>query len=209
MKYLIILLFIVVVNSPLVAQQTIVSVTYNISAPQGDLQEYVDQTSFRGFGLQSRHFVNSNLALGGSFSLEVYNQKIDDLFTIQGDIDSDGEGNGRSITADVSGVQFRYFNTIPILFTTHYYFGEEWKTRFFAGLGIGAYRTLQRTEIGLVAITNNNWQFGVAPEVGVNIPLGLTYNSFTVGARYNYAFQAGNSLEVSYLSFVVGFGFMY
>jgi hypothetical protein len=209
MKYLLICWFCLLASSQLLAQQRIFSLTYNVSSPQGELHQYIDRTSFRGIGLSSRHFVNSNLALGALLSLEVYNQKIDALFSVQGNIDTDGEGIGRSITADVSGVQFRYFNTIPILFTTHYYFGDEWQTRFYAGLGIGPYRTLQRTEIGLVAITNNHWQLGIAPEVGVNLPLGLTDTALNLGIRYHHAFQVGNSLEVSYLSFMLGLGFMY
>lgn len=209
MKHLYIILLCFIAINPLFSQQTIVSVTYNISSPQGELERYIDHTSFRGFGIHSKYFINSNLALGGSFSMEIYNQKVDDLFSIQGAIDTDGEGNGRSITADVSGVQFRYFNTMPVLFTSHYYFGDQWDTRFFVGLGIGPYRTLQRTEIGLVAITNNNWQFGLAPEIGMNVPIGLSDTGIHLGIRYNHAFQAGNSLEVSSISFMLGIGFMY
>ncbi|MGD1891311.1 MAG: outer membrane beta-barrel protein [Cyclobacteriaceae bacterium] len=209
MKLVYILLLCLSANGAVLAQRTIFSVTYNVASPQTDLKEYIDRTSFRGFGLHYQYFLNSNLAVGGSFNLEVYNQKVDELFSVRGNLDTEGEGIGRSITADISGVQFRYFNTISFLFTTQYHFGKQWDTRLYAGLGLGPYRTLQRTEIGLVAITNNHWQLGLAPEIGVNIPLGLSDTGLKFGVRYNHAFRVGNSLEVSYLSFMLGIGFMY
>ena len=71
-------------------------------------------------------------------------------------------------------------------------------------IAVGRGTADERLEIGIVAIEESSWHFGLAPEVGVMIPVGY-YTNFIAGARYNYAFKSGDSPEYQWLTFSVGF----
>lgn len=91
--------------------------------------------------------------------------------------------------------------------TLHYYFGEWDATRLYAGGGIGAQKIDQRTDMGLYTVNSNKWRFGLAPEVGVLIPINFN-SSINLSAKYQYAVKVGDADAVSYLSFKIGFAFM-
>jgi len=178
-------------------QSSIFHLTYDTALPFGDAANYTSNFSGRGMTFSGRGFINENIAIGGSWSWQVFREKTDELLRFP---DEDTE-------IDVSGVQVRYINALPFMATFHYYSGFDGDVRPYFGLGIGAYRMLQRLEIGLVALNNNTWNFGFAPEVGVYIPVGLGNTGFNLGARYNYALSAQDSPTYQYLNLYVGFGF--
>ena len=85
--------------------------------------------------------------------------------------------------------------------------------RTFVGLNVGTYYILQRLDMGVYRIDNDNWHFGLAPEAGLIIPVGEDNTSIYLGGRYNYAFDSGTALggsEDNYYSFWeinIGFAF--
>ena len=102
-----------------------------------------------------------------------------------------------------------YINSFPMMLTGHWYTGSREEMQFFFGTGVGAYYIRQRFEIGVFAEDQNNWHFGIAPEVGVQFPFGDIDGTFSV--RYDYAFKSGESVQgdgqaYSYLRFAVGVG---
>ena len=65
-----------------------------------------------------------------------------------------------------------------------YYFTDNTTAvRPFVGLGIGTSWTERRLEVGQFASTISRWQFALAPEVGMYIPINDQF-AFNVGARY-------------------------
>jgi hypothetical protein len=54
-----------------------------------------------------------------------------------------------------------------------------------------------------LAIDDDQWHFGVAPEVGVMTPVQFDFN-FVVSGRFHHAFKAGDFSE-SYFSLNAGF----
>ena len=178
-------------------QSSIFHLTYDTGLPLGELADYTSNFSGRGMSFNGRGFVSENFAIGGSFSWQVFREKTDDLIRF-----SDGDTE-----FDVSGVQVRYVNSLPMLVTFHYYSGFDGEVRPYFGLGTGAYRMLQRLEIGLVAFESNTWNYGLAPEVGVYIPVGLGNTGFNLGARYHYILSAKDSPTYQYVNLYVGFGF--
>ena len=107
---------------------------------------------------------------------------------------------------DVSGVQYRYINAFPIMATAHYYFGRRRGIRPYLGGGLGTYHSKYRLEIGQVAFESNQWHLGVAPEVGVIIP--VSWNArVMLNARYNYGLKS-NDVTLTYWTFGIGIGWM-
>jgi opacity protein-like surface antigen len=88
-----------------------------------------------------------------------------------------------------SGRQFRYVNTVPILVVADYVIGgEDQMAKPFAGLGIGTTYTHQDTQMGQLTFRDDDWQFTLAPEVGVKIGVQEGINGY-LSARYNNSFS--------------------
>lgn len=164
------------------ARDKITAITYNVGIPIGNTKDYIDNTSWRGFGLDFRHFRSRNkpITVGFSFAWQVFDQRLDNETFV---IDSGA----------VTGTQRRYLNSLPFLLTAHYYSSQQSnQTRFFLGGGAGLYYIEQRFDIGVNSRQENNWHFGLMPEVGVQVPFGDV--EFLLSGRYHYAFAAGTSL---------------
>jgi opacity protein-like surface antigen len=179
---------------PLFAQ-SMFSLTYDMSLPLGETSDYIGSFSARGFGIEGRSFLSDNISVGGSFGWHIF-------------YESTGNQTFEEDNLAVNGTQYRYINSFPLLVTGHYYTADDGDTRIYFGAGIGAVRVRQRTEMGLYAFENKSWTFGFAPEVGVLIPINFN-NALNLAAKYQYALKAGDvDINVSYLSFKVGFAFM-
>ena len=195
-----ILIFLITAN---VSAQSLGSITYDISFPTGNLSDFIDKTSFKGFGIEGRWFQSKNLSFGISFAWTVFDERVSDPIQIVQD----------GVNGTVGGTQIRIVNSLPMLATAHYYTGKRRdQFRFYFGTGAGMYYILQRLEIGLVAFESNNWHFGVAPEVGVllNFSRELT---MILNTKYNYAFSAGTTLgggdDNSYAYWGINVGFVW
>ncbi|WP_044211151.1 outer membrane beta-barrel protein [Flammeovirga sp. OC4] len=177
------------------AQQSDFILTYQMALPLGNTSDYISTFSGRGVGLEwKKHLLTTPVSFGFSVNWNVLYQKVDDRYN------SPEEG----IVAD--GKQYRYHNTVPILLHANYYFNEDGIVNPFVGVGLGTYYINQRTSFGQWAFIEQNWHFGVAPEVGVVADVSSSFNMlFTI--RYNHAFKAGNATDHSYLGFNVGFVF--
>ena len=93
-----------------------------------------------------------------------------------------------------------------------YHFGQDNSIRPYLGLGAGVYYTIQRFDIGLASLKEDGFRFGLAPEVGVLIPLYFG-SRILLGARYDHAFTSGETLgsefDLSFLSAKIGFVYAY
>ncbi len=173
------------------------ALTYNVSVPIGNTADYIGQVSFRGAAFDYRQERTRYWTLGFTAAWHVFNEEV---FGTASGTRTGEVGPGQGI--DITGNQFRYINAFPLLVTSHYYFGKEIHTRFYAGGGVGTYYIKARTELSQFAFTEDNWHFGLAPEVGVTTPLGEGMGIFNV--RWNYAFKSGDVDAQSYFTFAVG-----
>jgi opacity protein-like surface antigen len=175
------------------AQQWFWGFEYMVSSSSGDTKEFVNDFSWRNFGIEGRNLLKDNMSLGLYFGWNVFAQKTDTLISFDGQV-------------DVSGTQFRYVNAFPLMATGHYYFGRRRGTRPYIGAGVGTYYAESRLEIGTVAFQTKSWHLGVMPEIGVIIP--VNYNARAMlNVRYNYGFPAGGT-KLSYWTFGIGIGWM-
>ena len=188
------------------AQEWWWGITYNMSASSSlpgssdSNVNFIEDFSFRGIGVEAR-FVpdrNANYSIGFNFGWNVLNERNE----------FGSERNTISLPgADVTGTQLRYLNSIPLLANAAYYFGERNGIRPYVGINAGTYYIERRVEIGVSAITQDNWHFGWAPEAGLVVPLGRPEVAMLVAVRYNWAFSAGGSGDQKYWGFNIGFAY--
>ena len=171
--------------------------TYQVSFPLGDTKNFTDETSFRGFGLDFRYTVQKSTTVGLSFGWNIFHQRTSETAEL-----------GTKNPGAISGTQDRYINAFPIMANVHYYFGERGRIRPYVGLNAGGYFMLQRFAIGIVALDNDRWEWGMAPEVGFIIPVERDF-AIMVNGKYNYAFTGesvlGNDINHSYVGLNIGF----
>jgi hypothetical protein len=180
------------------SQEWFTGLTYQVSFPSGDTKDFTNKTSWRGVGLDFRKALNWNTTAGIFFGWNVFHERTDKTldFTTE-------NGNPGAVT----GLQDRYLNSFPIMLNVHRYFGQRGGARPYLGLNAGGFIMLQRFEIGIIALQKDQWQWGIAPEIGVAIPLQSGATLFFNG-KYNYSFTKSslvNDSRFSYFSLNLGF----
>lgn len=181
------------------AQDNITAVTYQVSRSLGDFDTYIDETSWLGWGLEGRHFRSptSRLTYGFAFAWHVLDKKTSETQEFD--------------RGAVTGTQHRYVNSLPFLLTGDFYLNRKNAVKPFVGFGAGAYYIVQTLDIGVYRFEESNWHFGIAPEVGLQLPLGEIEGILSV--KYHYAFKAGTSVGggdgMEYQYFNVSIGLAY
>src|SRR5687767_15986236 len=100
----ILIVFILMIASQAFSQSTFTA-QYAINFPLGNTADYIGETSFRGISLDYRYFIQSNVAVGvGTGWYTFYEKQNYGTYT-----NDDG-------ALSISGIQYRYINSFPILF---------------------------------------------------------------------------------------------
>jgi outer membrane protein W len=175
------------------AQEWLWGVEYMVSSSAGDTKDFVNDFSWRNFGVEGRNMVQDNVSVGLYFGWNMFAEKSDSQIVFDE-------------TTTVSGVHYRYVNAFPIMASAHYYLGRRRSIRPYIGTGLGIYYAENRLEIGSAAFQTRTWHLGVAPEVGIMIPLNWNARGMLT-ARYNYGLEAGGT-KLSYFTFGVGIGWL-
>jgi len=179
MKYIATLILVLGLSANLFAQRGYGGITWNIASPAEETKDYIDETSYRGFGIEFRTFLSNHLSIGGQTGWNIMDQRIDGTIELE---------NGA-----ITGTQIRHLNSFPILLNAFFHLGSpRGAIRPYFGINAGTYFIIQRFEIGIRALEQNNWHFGVAPEVGILFP--TDYLSVMASLKYNKAFEAGTSI---------------
>ena len=192
MRYILTMLIVTMLATAAHAQYGLGIVTYDIAFPSGDLKEFTDNESWRGITIEGRKCLGPQFSAGLSWAWTTFHENTDELIGFDG--------------GAASGNQFRTFYVSPILATFQLYMYDPWSNATilpYAGLGIGTYWIEKRLDMGVYTISDSNWHFGFAPEVGVMVPMG--YNSHLVAAfRYNYAFGRRDAGPYNFWGFKIG-----
>lgn len=172
--------------------QSLYTLNYTMSFGLGETGDYISKPSFRGLSFDGRGFLTDQISLGGYFSWTTFfEERANDIYT-------DG-------TATLTGTQYRYINAFPILLQGHYYLGtDEYEPRFYFGAGLGTYKMIQRTDIGVWSIEENHWHFGMSPEVGLLYPVGMS-SQLNINLKYHWVLGVDDSLDYSWLGVSIGF----
>jgi hypothetical protein len=181
-------------HAPSRAQNWYGIATWNISQPDGDTKEFIDETSFRGFGLEFRKQFRPATTFGIMGSWEVFHERTSDTVTI---------GN-----ATISGSQDHYINSFPIMVGLHRYLGSEGGTRPYLGINAGGFVLIQTIRVGLAEFEEDSWEWGVMPEVGFVVPVERGA-AFIANLRYSWALTGedleGGDRHLTYWGVRVGF----
>jgi len=179
------------------AQQWYGAATYQISFPLGDTKDRIDEVSYRGFGLDFRKTISPGTTAGLLFGWNVFYERTHE--TTQLETNPPGA---------VTGTQDRTLNVFPIMVGVHRYLGQRGRALPYAGVSAGGYIFLQRLGIGISVIDNDRWDWGIAPEAGVVVPLERG-SVLVVNGRYNYAFTGesvgGEDINHQWWGINVGF----
>ncbi|UCE41397.1 MAG: hypothetical protein JSV17_18530 [Candidatus Aminicenantes bacterium] len=191
-----------VLSTPLKATDAITILTWNISVPFENSKEFSQDTkSFLGATLEYRMFAHTNVSLGAYVGWHVFNGET--TRTIH--VDTKG---GEGLKADISGKQFRYINSFPLMLNLNFYIGNPNGAQAYLGLGAGTMIIEERVELGIVAAKHWRWHIALAPEIGFKIPLGYNFHGLA-SVKYHHAFPAkritGEKLSHSYISLNIGF----
>jgi len=168
--------------------------TWQISFPAGDTKDFVDEVSYRGFGMEFRKALNPGSTVGILGGWNVFHQRTSELIEFE---------NGAA-----SGSQDRYINSFPIMLGFHRYFGERGGTRPYVGLNGGGFVLIQTLRLGTAEIEEDSWEWGLTPEAGVVVP--MQYGAaFIANARYQWSptpqTLAGTDADLTYWAIHLGF----
>lgn len=184
--------------SPLLKAQ-LLNLNYQMSIPFNQVKDFTDKASFRGFDLEYHYFLGERFSIGAAIGWNVYYQD-------KKDYTAPFRFNDLDNIYTVTGDQYRYINTVPLLAVGRYYFTDgNSRLRPYAGLGIGTSWTEKRLEVGQFASTISRWQFALAPEIGTYIPINDRF-AVHIGMRYHYGTKAahGRVPEIQSLTFSIG-----
>ena len=196
MKKLFILSFLFMGTLAASAQESIFQIGWDVAIPTGDLKEqYIDEPSFRGVTIGGRKFLTDFFSVGGKAGWQTFYTRFDGTYQIDEN-------------ADITGTQLRYLNIYPIQANFHYYLGQDEGVRPYLGANVGVVFANQRTDVGIFTIGQNSTHFGVSPEVGVLIPIGLAGGGVIISGKYEQAFQT-NKTDIHYQYFSVNLHFLF
>ena len=166
-----------------------------IGFPVGETSDFLDQTSFRGFGIDGRGYVTDRLTVGGRAAWQTFYK---DFGFVTNETDE----------FTISGYQRKYINAVPLTVNTHYYFGNGLVLPY-AGIGVGAYYIESRNQMGIYYVQEKAWHFGLAPEVGVVIPFGGSNTGINVALKYQYAAKTKDTQAVSWVELDIGIAYVF
>lgn len=192
-KIFIITIFSVIAISAF-SQSNFTALQYSMGFATGNMHDYISKASFRGFTVDYRNMVQSNIGVGFDLSWNVfYDELPDDVYE---------SGN-----LTYSGKQWRYSNHFPILVAADYFFSPSSTVYGFAGLGLGTMYSLQNTDMGTYTFERDAWHFVLSPEIGLVLEAAPGVG-FTVNSKYYYGFKAGDLPAQGFVTINVGFVFV-
>ena len=179
LKYVIILLLSFALNT--YAQNYTTGVSYSMGFGIGKTYDYINETSFTGFTVEGHKLIKPYFSVGIMTGWNIFSEKSNTTINLG--------------SASISGEQARYWNIIPIMVNASLYYKNS-NSRFtpFVRVHAGTYYIMQRFDIGVYTVNNDNWHFGLAPEVGFMINLSREMD-ILVNGKYNHAFDSGTRLS--------------
>jgi opacity protein-like surface antigen len=172
------------------AQESFFTARYQVGVPLGDLNDYIDKSSWRGVGLGYRWVPDGDVTIGFDLAWQGFDKR--------NTYDTYTRG-----TASISGIQYRYQNCFQLSAQTEYVFNEGGDFRPYVGIGVGAMHVRRLTSFGLYEISQDPWQFMLKPGLGFSYYL-KNGTALQVGADYVVGFQNKELTGQSYMALNLG-----
>jgi len=167
---------------------------YSVGIPVGSFGDFIEETSFRGVAFSYQNPVSDHFSFGFEIGWNVFYEDA-------------GEASYTEGSSTITGDQFRYVNSYPLLLQGQYHFMPEEPFDFYAGLGLGVINHVQAVDLGLYRIQEEAWQFALRPEAGILYKV-KPGTSFRFALKYYGSFADGDLESRSFLSLNAGLVFM-
>ncbi|MBL0342770.1 MAG: hypothetical protein IPP71_18900 [Bacteroidetes bacterium] len=172
-------------------QGSIAAMQYTVGIGTGDLKDFISKASFRGATFDYRKmYMDKHVGIGFELGWSAYYEENNYATYTNG-------------TESISGKQFRYCSTVPVLISANYYLSPLKNINPFAGIGIGTEFSRSDLDMGVFTIQTDTWHFAVKPELGVIIKYGPGAGVIVSGKYYN-AFKTSEQGTRSYIAANVG-----
>ncbi len=146
------------------------------------MRDFIENTSYAGFGIEGRQFRSEHIALGLSFGWSKFQQE------------------SKSFSGNTVEIEDHLLDSFPLLFNGSYFlFDEIAKFRPFAGLNTGVYFINARGTSGRGTFQDKSLYFGVAPEIGFLAEMFYDLNVMFF-LRYNYNIKFSGPDTYPYLT---------
>jgi opacity protein-like surface antigen len=179
-------------KTPATAQENAYALQYTMAFTMGDFNDFIGQACFRGFTFDYRKMLKDNsIGVGFEAGWSAFYEEMDYATYTDG-------------TASISGNQWRYCSTVPLLANANYYFKPGEKINPFGGIGIGTMYSSSELDMATYAFTTDTWHFVVKPELGVIINMNPGMG-LIISGKYYSAFETEESDSRSYIAANVGF----
>lgn len=175
------------------AQQNIYMLEYSMGFPLGDLNDYINEPSFRGFNFGYRYMLDENRAIGLDMGWQTF-YELKDLATYT-------EG-----TSSITGIQYRYTNAFTASVQIDQVFSEGKDLRPFIGIGAGTSYMRRTLDMGLYRLERDPWQFMLQPEAGVSLYM-RNGNAVILSANYYLGFKTQELEAQSFLGIGIAYAF--
>ncbi len=163
---------------------------YSMGFSTGDFNDFISLGSFAGATFEYHHLVTDNIGVGIELGWNSWYEEKDYATYVKE-------------TESISGKQFRYCSTVPMLASANYYIlpGENFIP--YAGLGIGTIFSSSELDMGTWAFTADTWHFALKPEIGAifKLPGGL---GILVSGKYHFAFETKETKARDYIGANIG-----
>jgi opacity protein-like surface antigen len=172
------------------AGSNLVSLQYSMGFSMGDLNKYIENASFLGILLDYRFMATDNVYAGVELGGNLFYEKKDyATYTKE--------------TITLTGTQWRYVSTMPLLANVGYVFSPASDFSPYAGIGIGTLYHEVELDIGIYEFTQNQWQFAVKPEVGM-IYKPMPEIGILLGVKSYNGFKTDNSSAINFMALNIG-----
>lgn len=175
------------------AQSNISTLNYSMGLGVGNTGDFISKYSWRGFGFEYRHLSQPQVGFGINLGWNTfYHEMPYQTYTFE--------------TISVTGYQFRYLNSFPIIAAVDYFVKPDEPINPYIGLGLGVQYNIATVDFGVYRFEKDGWPFTIAPEIGTLIELH-SGEAFNVGIKFLYGFKTTDLEADSHLLFNVGFTF--
>jgi opacity protein-like surface antigen len=155
--------------------RVMMSVNYSVNVPIGSFNDYISNTSFRGWNASITYRLTEKISIGGTTGFQDFYQKNERALY------KDAEGS------DISAVVTNSIQTIPLLATVKYTLSTNQRIQPYVGVGVGANFIMHSQYLGQFANDYNKLGFAARPEAGLFIPLRKDGESgFNIAGAFNF-----------------------